>query len=205
MKVRLFSLLALPILFAISPAPANAAPLFVAAVSIATPAESLESRAAIRESLRPHVQPLMSPARAALWSVAGTVAPTAVGAAFISNHHYSAGAIAIGSGLLFGPAVGYIGAGLHERGSHGVLLRLGITAVSFGVAAGSVGTTGTLEDIAGPAIALAGGAAALTIAAIADCALVPHEVGRASRLSVAVAPMVVPSNGSPAIGLAVRF
>lgn len=204
---RIRSLLGVVTILSLHPATsALASPPIVAAVSISTPAESLEARNRLRRS-PDHASPDASPLRATLLSLGATAVPIATGAILTGNtSHNLEGGILIGAGVLLGPAVGYFDAGLRGRGTTGLLLRFGVTTVSFGAATIVASSTrgGDIEDLAGAYILVLGGAALTTVLAAADCALVGSDVARAKKASVSLAPAVT-APGAPGVALTVRF
>jgi hypothetical protein len=189
------------LVFVVPASPANS---LVAAVSIGTPADSLAIRDR-REQGRQQVSADASPVRAMLLSTAATALPVVAGILVSSKGHlHAAGAGLVGAGILIGPATGYFDAGLAARGTRGLLIRSGIAAASFVVAAVVLPMQdGELEDAAGAAGVLYAGAAFTTVVAIADCAMAGPAVSHASRL--AVEPMLDPIRGGGGVRVGVRF
>jgi hypothetical protein len=182
---------------------AAATPLITSA-SISTPAESVAARARMAPE---RLSPSVSPARAALMSIGAMGIPIVTGAAIVANtSHNVLGSAIVAGGVLFGPAAGYYDAGLYRRGTRGIALRAAAGTVSLAIAlAAAPRHGGDIEDYAASFIVVLGGAALVTTLAVADCALVAHEVSVAQRISVSVAPGVAPSTGAPGVALTVRF
>jgi hypothetical protein len=145
-------------------------------------------------------------------SLAGTFVPICLGFGLAlageSDAADAAGALIMGGGLIIGPFVGYAAGGCPDRGSTGLLIRLGTAVagmlVASAVAANSSG--GFLEI--DPAPFIVGGCAAglILFDDVYDIVCVRGAVGKeweAKQAGVAlrVAPWVEPAGGTVGIGV----
>ena len=176
-----------------------------AGVRITTPAESLAARVPRPPRATPEISPNASPSRAAALSIVSTLMPVAAGAALIGSdvERNVLAASLIGGGIVVGPSIGYLDAGLVARGITGIGLRAGVAALGYGAAASTFRDGGDLEDIAGPVMIFLGGCAVTAGLAIYDCAVVHRDVSRAKGATVGLGPARVA--GAPGVGVTVRF
>lgn len=179
----------------------------IAGVRISTPAESLAARLERAPRVEPEISPDASPSRAMTLSLVSTAVPVAVGAALIgSDVERNLVAVSlIGSGIVVGPAIGYLDAGLVGRGVTGIGLRVGVVVLGYGAAASMWQHTGggDIEELAGPAMVFLGGCVVATGLAIYDCAAVHQNVSHARRATTTLVPANVA--GAPGVGVTVRF
>lgn len=183
---------------------AHAATTLVAGVSITTPAESLAARAGREPRSRPRLSPNASPTRGTLLSVGATVIPIAAGAALIGadiDRNVLGTSLLIG-GLVVGPSIGYLDAGLLGRGAGGIALRAAGASLAFSAVVSAFEESDDFVD-AGPIYLFLGGCAVTTGLAIYDCVAVHGDIAKAQRATMSIGPARV--GGAPGVGVSVRF
>lgn len=177
----------------------------IAGVRVTTPAESLAAAVARTPRVEPEISPHASPSRAATLSVVSTVVPVAAGAALIGSdvERNVLAASLIGGGIVVGPAIGYLDAGLVGRGISGIGLRVAAAGLGYAAAASMWRDGGDIEELAGPAMVFLGGCVVTSGLAIYDCAVVHRDVSHARRATAVLVPANVA--GAPGVALTVRF
>ena len=204
-----------------SPAPIAGSRLVIRS-GLRTPALRLNSR------LQEIVPPNLKSEDKALWlSLGSTLLPMGAGALMVAASDdgtslETVGALLIGSGFNFGPAVGYWYGGAAGRGWKGVGIRLGTGLLtSLGVLAICGGTGGENcnvfdsdngDSVAAASIVMLAGLGVMAFSAVYDIAKVKSHVRKANdekrrqAPQLSLVPVVSPANGGTA-GLAgrVRF
>ena len=184
---------------------AHAATTLVAGVSITTPAESLAARAGREPRTRPKLSPNASPTRGTLLSVGATVIPIAAGAALIGadiDRNVLGTSLLIG-GLVVGPSIGYLDAGLLGRGAGGIALRAAGASLAFSAVVSAFEESNDYLDSVGPYYLFLGGCAVTGGLAIYDCVAVHGDIAKAQRATMSIGPARV--GGAPGVGVSVRF
>jgi len=202
-------------------------------------APAADSRLVIRSGLHtaaPHFRtspqevptPILKSEDTALWlSLGSTLLPMGAGALMLAASDDgtalgTAGALLMGSGLFFGPAVGYWYGGAAGRGWKGVGIRFGTGFVaSLGVLAICGGNGGENcnffdskndDTVAAASILMLAGLGVMAFSAVYDIAKVKSHVRKANdekrrqAAQVAVVPVVSPANGGTAgLVVSIRF
>jgi len=144
----------------------------------------------------------------AFWmSVSATLLPGAAGLALLGGRSDDdmPAAVLIGSGMVFGPSAGHFYIGRPG----GVLLRLGVGAITTAVAFTAASNEGGYGGIGVLVGVMAAGSAIIVIDGIYDIARVEGAVRRYNARQVArspsVRPTVYPASGRVGLGLRVEF
>ncbi|SRR6266540_5985867 len=164
--------------------------------------------------------PRVSEGAAFRWSLWATAIPVAAGTvlwvrqssdAWSSRGPDRSGAASlVSAGLVFGPAFGYVAAGLGGRGARGIGLRAGLTLLSglpaFGICGWNCSKGDGNYELAWVIIATGTGLAA--VSTIYDIARVRHNVrNRRARSDarLSLTPMYIPGQRQLGVRLAMTF
>ncbi len=138
-------------------------------------------------------------------SLFGTLLPTVSGfASLYGNTGDVTPFIIFGSGLVFGPSLGYFYGGRVGRGITGIGIRAGLAAATV-VAADEAGKSGGW----GGAIAASIGSGVVFVAGVVDIASVPGAVRKHNRLmqekALVVTPAYFAQHGAPGVKVQIQF
>jgi hypothetical protein len=163
----------------------------------------------------PYIPPTFQPKsedKALRYSLFGTVAPVTAGIALACDDQLTMpGLLLVASGIMVGPSLGYYYGSCGGRGGKGIAVRLGLSALTYGLGAFFYYTTdysgSGVEDVT-PGVLVAG-SAAVTIHAICDIAKVKSTVRKHNEKiqarSLGIVPTYSPDSDAPGLALQLTF
>jgi len=143
-------------------------------------------------------------------SFAGTLIPSLAG--WLDMHSDDGGVnsfVMFGSGLVFGPSLGYFYGGRPGRGLSGIGIRLGLSAATLGAAFIAGSSTDGWDGLDRAAVAFYVGTGVVAAAALADVALVPGAVRKHNRSlqekAFTITPAYFAQHGAPGVKVQLHF
>ncbi|MCI0330502.1 MAG: hypothetical protein L0196_06060 [candidate division Zixibacteria bacterium] len=146
-------------------------------------------------------------------SLGGTIVPITLGLVVATQGPNDAGivpgVVLMGSGVVFGPSLGYFYGGRPGRGLSGIGIRLGLSAATLGATYIAGTSTDGWDGLDRAAVAFFIGSGVVAAAAVADVLLVPKAVRKHNRSlqekALTIAPAYFAQHGAPGVKVQVQF